>query len=154
MDEVPEEAGTRPGRAAPPTLSGEPTLWEAGSVCVLSSAVGLGLSQRSDGRYERSRARYCVVLLIHPVAKAETRGTAAERRAERDAVSAAARPGVPTVEVGGSGGRVEAASDGTPPAGREREAVRSWCGRGGGAESSGWRDVAEWCHASAGVSHR
>jgi hypothetical protein len=162
MNEVPEEAGTRPERAAPSALTGEPTLWEAGSVCVLSSAVGLGLSQRSDGRYERSPVRYCPVLLIFLPAKAETRGTAAERRAERDAGTAAARPGVPTVEVGkagepcepaGSGGRVEAASDGPPGRTvRERDAARSRRGRG--AESAGWREVAAWCHASEGVSHR
>ena len=34
---------------------------------------------------------------------------------------------------------------------RERHAVRSR--GGGGAESAGWREVAEWCHAAGGSDH-
>ena len=36
---------------------------------------------------------------------------------------------------------------------RERHAVRSWGGRGRGAESAGWREVTEWCHATEGSGH-
>jgi hypothetical protein len=151
MYEVPEirdatGVGRAHGRTPRNLLAGR-----LGSVCVLSSAVGLGLSQTPDGRYKACPCRYYVVLLIILPAKAETRGTEPERRAERDAVSGSACPGVPTVEVGGSGGRVEEASDGPPGrTDRERDAVRSR----GGAESAGWREVAAWCHASEGVSHR
>ena len=36
---------------------------------------------------------------------------------------------------------------------RERHAVRSRGGRGRGAESAGWREVAEWCRATEGSGH-
>ena len=36
---------------------------------------------------------------------------------------------------------------------RKRHAVRSRGGRGRGAESAGWREVAEWCRATEGSGH-
>jgi hypothetical protein len=167
MNEVPEEAGTRPGRAAPSALSGEPTLWEAGSVCVLSSAVGLGLSQRSDGRYKACPCRYCVVWLIILPAKAKARGTAGIAPPTQPPGATESGGATATDGSGRGGGANAAESAGAAGSGglsptrklerqrdrrdREREAVR--CG-GGAVPSAGWREVATWCHASAGVSHR
>jgi hypothetical protein len=47
MNEVPEGTGTRPERAASPARTGEPALWEAGSVRVPFSAVRIGLTPKA-----------------------------------------------------------------------------------------------------------
>ena len=52
-----------------------------------------------------------------------------------------ARSGVP-----GPSGEAAATDD-------RRESNERRCGGGGGAESAGWREVAEWCHATEGSGH-
>ena len=168
MNEVPEEGrdatGKRRAHGVPPRnlLAGRP-----GSVCVHSSAVGLGLSQTSDGRYKRCkrgirRVSHAVVvrlvlcktasywailrLLTQPPAKARDGGERRERSERR---------GVPPEPVRGGGREWWVREDGTAADGRratagEREAVRS----AEAVPSAGWRSVARALAAEEGCSHR